>query len=101
MIKTKNHTFAQRFCLILVIFLINPLFSPHVNALLSARTVNSIEGTAPYLTFDNGVTKATDLSTLLAIKLSNGTRYDQNNTSTAANPINYLAWGKHLLISTC
>lgn len=51
-------------------------------AALTAMTVKTIQGTAPYLTFDNGTTKATNMSDLLWLQLSNGEKYTpQNNTS--------------------
>lgn len=54
---------------------------------LSAKTANTIHGTAPYLTFD-GETKVTNTDELLGIKLSDGTSYTKlTNTSTASSPI--------------
>ncbi|OCG07963.1 hypothetical protein A9G13_07100 [Gilliamella sp. wkB178] len=57
---------------------------------LSATTAQVIHGSAPYLTFDNGVTKVTTTEGLLGITISDGTTqttYTPDNTSTAANPI--------------
>lgn len=55
---------------------------------LSANTSNVIYGTGPYLTFDNGVTKARSIENLLSIKLSNGQKITpQDNLSTPTNPI--------------
>ncbi|OCG08931.1 hypothetical protein A9G13_02400 [Gilliamella sp. wkB178] len=57
---------------------------------LSATTAQVIHGSAPYLTFDNGVTKVTTTDGLLGITISDGTTrttYTPDNTSTAANPI--------------
>ena len=55
---------------------------------LSAHTSNVIYGTGPYLTFDNGVTKARSIENLLSIKLSNGQKITpQDNLSTPTNPI--------------
>ncbi|OCG10283.1 hypothetical protein A9G13_00655 [Gilliamella sp. wkB178] len=55
---------------------------------LSATTSEVINGSAPYLTFDNGVTKVTTSDDLLGITLSDGTHITPaTNTSTAANPI--------------
>ncbi|MDF7666626.1 hypothetical protein PT273_01975 [Orbaceae bacterium ESL0727] len=55
---------------------------------LSASTANAIQGTPPYLTFDGGVTKVTNVDELLAIKLSDGRRYTPStNPSSASNPI--------------
>ncbi|MWP61148.1 hypothetical protein [Gilliamella sp. Pas-s25] len=55
---------------------------------LSAVTTNIIQGSAPYLTFDGGKTKATTTEDLLSITLSDGTTITPaNNTSTAKKPI--------------
>ncbi|OCL23439.1 hypothetical protein [Gilliamella sp. wkB171] len=58
---------------------------------LSATTAQVIHGSAPYLTFDNGVTKVTSTEGLLGITVSDGTTQTtytpDNNTSTADNPI--------------
>ncbi|MWN30836.1 MULTISPECIES: hypothetical protein [unclassified Gilliamella] len=55
---------------------------------LSAQTSRAIEGSAPYLTFDGGQTKATNTDTFLAIELPDGRRITQStNTSSATNPI--------------
>ncbi|OCG08773.1 hypothetical protein A9G13_01550 [Gilliamella sp. wkB178] len=58
---------------------------------LSATTAQVIHGSAPYLTFDNGVTKVTTTDGLLGITISDGTTQTtytpSHNTSTAANPI--------------
>ena len=55
---------------------------------LSATTFNYIQGTAPYLTFDGGVTKVTKTEDLLGIKLSDGRTFtSQNNSSSPTAPI--------------
>ncbi|MFQ0999825.1 hypothetical protein [Gilliamella sp. BG6] len=55
---------------------------------LSATTSDRIHGTAPYLTFDGGQTKATTTDTLLAIELPDGsTITPSTNTSSSTNPI--------------
>ncbi|WP_218059398.1 hypothetical protein [Gilliamella sp. Bim1-2] len=55
---------------------------------LSATTFNYIQGTAPYLTFDGGVTKVTKTEDLLGIKLSDGRTFTlQNNSSSPTAPI--------------
>jgi hypothetical protein len=55
---------------------------------LSAKSTNIIEGSAPYLTFDGGRTKATNMDMLLSIKLSDDRVFTpQTNTSSATNPI--------------
>ncbi|OCG17958.1 hypothetical protein A9G24_02385 [Gilliamella sp. App6-5] len=65
------------------------LLSYSVNSqALSAQTSLDIHGTAPYLTFDGGVTKANDISSLLGITLSDGTTIKANeDNSSATNPI--------------
>ena len=61
-------------------------FSGH--ALTSQTTRNAIQGSAPYLTFDGGRTRAVDANGLLGITLSNGTKYTPStNTSSSATPI--------------
>ena len=55
---------------------------------LSATTSERIHGTAPYLTFDGGVTKVTEIRELLGIKLSDGRTFTpQNNPSSSTAPI--------------
>ncbi|MCX8584979.1 MULTISPECIES: hypothetical protein [unclassified Gilliamella] len=61
-------------------------FSGH--ALTSQTTRNVIQGSAPYLTFDGGRTRAVDTNGLLGITLSDGTRYTPStNTSSSSAPI--------------
>lgn len=58
------------------------------NAGLTSTTAYSIQGTAPYLTYDGGITKVTTTDELLWIKLSDGTLYTKvDNNSSASNPI--------------
>ncbi|KDN09487.1 hypothetical protein [Gilliamella sp. Imp1-1] len=55
---------------------------------LSATTSNTIQGTAPYLTLDDGTTKLTTTDDLLTIKLSDGRIFTpQNNPSSLVAPI--------------
>ncbi|MCX8670240.1 MULTISPECIES: hypothetical protein [unclassified Gilliamella] len=57
-------------------------------ALTSQTTRNAIQGSAPYLTFDGGRTRAVDVNGLLGITLSDGTRYTPStNTSSSSAPI--------------
>jgi hypothetical protein len=57
-------------------------------ALTAKTTRNVINGNAPYLTFDGGLTRATNVDELLAITLPNGTRITPStNTSSATKPI--------------
>ena len=61
-------------------------FSGH--ALTSQTTKNAIQGSAPYLTFDGGRTRAVDANGLLGITLSNGIKYTPStNTSSSSRPI--------------
>ncbi|MCX8594734.1 hypothetical protein [Gilliamella sp. B3367] len=61
-------------------------FSGH--ALTSQTTANQIQGSAPYLTFDGGRTRAVDANGLLGITLSNGANYTPStNTSSSSAPI--------------
>ncbi|MCX8586063.1 MULTISPECIES: hypothetical protein [unclassified Gilliamella] len=61
-------------------------FSGH--ALTSQTTRNAIQGSAPYLTFDGGRTRAVDTNGLLGITLSNGIKYTPStNTSSSSAPI--------------
>ena len=61
-------------------------FSGH--ALTSQTTRNAIQGSAPYLTFDGGRTRAVDANGLLGITLSNGANYTPStNTSSSSAPI--------------
>ncbi|MCX8586396.1 MULTISPECIES: hypothetical protein [unclassified Gilliamella] len=61
-------------------------FSGH--ALTSQTTRNAIQGSAPYLTFDGGRTRAVDANGLLGIMLSNGTTYTPStNSSSSSRPI--------------
>ncbi|MWN89180.1 hypothetical protein GQ597_00385 [Gilliamella sp. Pra-s65] len=55
---------------------------------LSAQTSQVIHGSAPYLTFDGGLTKATNVDELLFITLPDGTKLTPStNTSSGVNPI--------------
>ncbi|MWP46468.1 hypothetical protein [Gilliamella sp. Pas-s27] len=64
---------------------------------LTAYTSMTIEGSAPYLTFDGGVTKLTNTDRLLSIKLQDGTVYTRStNPSTPSNPIRLPYVGSNL-----
>ncbi|MCX8714290.1 hypothetical protein, partial [Gilliamella sp. B3781] len=54
---------------------------------LSATTAQVIHGSAPYLTFDNGVTKVTTTEGLLSITLSDGTQYTPSTNPSSVTPI--------------
>ncbi|OCG36838.1 MULTISPECIES: hypothetical protein [unclassified Gilliamella] len=62
---------------------------------LSATTSKRINGTVPYLTFEDGTTKVTTTDDLLSIRLSDGrTLTPQNNSSSSTNPIELPASGQ-------
>jgi hypothetical protein len=65
------------------------LFSAFSSQALTTQTTrNVIHGSAPYLTFDGGRTRAANVDELLAITLPSGTRIKPStNTSSASNPI--------------
>ncbi|MWN32601.1 hypothetical protein GQ596_09110, partial [Gilliamella sp. Pra-s60] len=54
---------------------------------LTASTTNTIEGSAPYLTFDGGQTKITDTENLLFITLPDGTKFTPSTNTSVTNPI--------------
>ena len=64
------------------------IFLPLFSHALTSKTSNYIQGSAPYLTFDGGRTRAVDTDSLLSITLSNGMQYTPStNTSSPENPI--------------
>jgi hypothetical protein len=65
------------------------LFSAFNSQALTAKTTrNVISGSAPYLTFDGGRTRAANVDDLLSITLPSGIRVTSStNTSSATNPI--------------
>ncbi|MWN05772.1 hypothetical protein [Gilliamella sp. Pas-s95] len=67
------------------------------SAALTAYTSKYIVGSAPYLTFDNGRTKATSTDKLLSIRLQDGRVITpSSNTSSATNPISLPYVGSNL-----
>ena len=60
-------------------------FSSH--ALTSQITANQIQGSAPYLTFDGGRTRAVDTNGLLGITLSDGAKYTPLTNNSSTTPI--------------
>ena len=85
----KVFFFSSLFRLLFLILLFNLLMltSYQTQALLSLTT-NPIHGYAPYLTFDNGITRVTDTNGLLSITLSDGTKFTPTtNNSSPENPI--------------
>jgi hypothetical protein len=64
------------------------LFSAFSSEALTTRTTNVINGSAPYLTFDGGVTKVTDTEGLLGITIPGiGHVTRSSHPSSRANPI--------------
>ena len=76
-----------------VSFLLSISFSGQ--ALTSQTTNNQIQGSAPYLTFDGGQTRAVNTDSLLGITLSDGTQYTPStNPSSSTTPIVLPATGQ-------
>ncbi len=67
-----------------VAILFSTSFSAHA---LTSKTSNPIEGSAPYLTFDGGHTRAVDTDGLLGITLSNGVQYTPSTNTSSTTPI--------------
>ena len=67
-----------------VVVLLSISFS---NYALTTKTVNIIQGSAPYFTFDGGRTQTTNTDGLLRISLSNGDIYTPTTTNSRDNPI--------------
>ena len=81
------------FCLkpmLISVLVINSLLTLSINSAyaLNASTVNVINGSAPYLTYDGGITKADSTESLLGITLSDGTVINAlNDESSLVTPI--------------
>ena len=81
------------FCLkpmLINVLVINSLLTLSINSTyaLNTSTVNVINGSAPYLTYDGGITKADSTESLLGITLSDGTVINaSNDESSLTNPI--------------
>lgn len=54
---------------------------------LTSITSNAIQGNAPYLTFDEGRTRAINTDDLLWISLSNGDKYTPSTNNSSTTPI--------------
>ena len=57
------------------------------NYALTTKTTNIIHGSAPYLTFDGGLTRVTNTEALLRISLSDGRTFTPKTTNSSDNPI--------------
>ena len=81
------------FCLkpmLINVLVINSLLTLSINSTyaLNTSTVNVINGSAPYLTYDGGITKADSTESLLGITLSDGTVINaSNDESSLVTPI--------------
>jgi hypothetical protein len=63
------------------------LFAFSSLASMSQTTLNVIQGSVPYLTYDDGLTKATNTDGLLSIKVGNQVISPQNNPSSPSDAI--------------
>ncbi|OCF95212.1 hypothetical protein A9G16_00870 [Gilliamella apicola] len=57
------------------------------NYALTTKTTNIIQGSAPYLTFDGGRTRATNTKALLGISLSDGRTFTPTTNDSRNHPI--------------
>ena len=57
------------------------------NYALTTKTTNIIHGSAPYLTFDGGLTRVKNTEALLRISLSDGRTFTPKTTNSSDNPI--------------
>ncbi|WP_131798766.1 hypothetical protein, partial [Gilliamella apicola] len=74
--------------MVLVLTVVVLLSISFTNHALTTKTTNVIQGSAPYLTFDGGRTRATNTDGLLGITLSNGVKFTPTtNNSSFDNPI--------------
>ena len=63
------------------------LFISFSNHALTAKTIYIIQGSAPYLTFDGGQTRATNTEALLGIYLSDGRTFTSTTHASWRDPI--------------
>ena len=63
------------------------LFISFSNHALTAKTIYIIQGSAPYLTFDSGQTRATNTEALLGIYLSDGRTFTSTTHASWRDPI--------------
>ena len=63
------------------------LFISFSNHALTAKTIYIIQGSAPYLTFDGGQTRATNTEALLGISLSDGRTFTSTTHASWRDPI--------------
>ena len=79
---SRSNLFWQFF---LVLFMV--VLHPFSSYALTSKTTNIIQGSAPYLIFDEGQIRAINIDGLLGITLSNGTQYSPSNNPSSITPI--------------
>ena len=85
--QSWHHSFLLRRIFLGVSFVLSLIIS-HSSQALTSKTSNIIHGNAPYLTFDGGITHATNTDALLGISLSNGDKFTPTrNNSSFESPI--------------
>jgi len=85
--QSWHHSFLLRRIFLGVSFVLSLIIS-HSSLALTSKTSNIIHGNAPYLTFDGGITHATNTDALLGISLSNGDKFTPTrNNSSFESPI--------------
>ncbi len=77
---------VTRYNLFWVIFIVL-VFTSYSSKALTSITSNPIYGRAPYLTFDSGRTRVTDINDLLWISLSDGTNFTPTTNNSSVTPI--------------
>ena len=70
--------------LLSLVFLLVTSYSSHA---LMSQTSNAINGDAPYLTFDNWLTRVENIEDALWISLSNGIKYTASTNTSSITPI--------------
>ena len=82
--RSQTRSFHQLFRQTLVAILLSATFYSYA---LTSTTSDIIHGNAPYLTFDDGYTRATNTEGLLGITLSDGTKYTPSTNTSLTKPI--------------
>ena len=77
--------FSRQILLRSIFFLL--LITSYSSLALTAKTMNIINGNAPYLTFDGGRTQAKNTNGLLEISLSDGSSFTPLSPNSKNNPI--------------
>ena len=77
--------FSRRILLRSIFYLL--LITTYSSHALTSKTMNIINGNAPYLTFDGGRTQAKNTNGLLEISLSDGSSFTPSSPNSKNNPI--------------